>query len=439
MHNLIIPNDLTAIIHPASLVFFGVYALIVLRSLKRISLPVWVIMFSGAVAMLFLNGISLKAAYGAINLDVIFFLIGMFSIVSGLETSGLLKQFTIRILSFAGSPNKAMLFILVVLGTMSAFLMNDTIAVVATPLIIGLAREMKIKPAPFLITLAFAVSIGSTMTPVGNPQNFLIALESGLKSPFFDFIIFLAPPTIINFFVTYLIVRLYYKKDLATAAKASDLRLVSVEESVSDHNLAKLTGVVTIITVTGFFLISLVKLLGYETDINLGTVSLFGASIIYTLSPRRREVIKNINWSIILFFISMFIVMEAVWSTGLVTQIASMLPHINHSNSPSNIINILFVSVVLSQLMSNVPFVAVYINMMKNIGFNGLDTKGWMALTGGSTLAGNLTILGAASTIIILESAEERGVTFSFFEYLKIGFLVTAANISVLALWLSII
>jgi len=148
-----------------SVIFFVVYRLIVFRNLRRINLPVWAIMFAGAVAMIFLNGISLREAYAAINLDVIFFPIGMFSIVSGLEASGLLRYFTIRILSFAGSPQKVLFFILAALGTMSAFLMNDTIAVVATPIIIGLAKEMNVKPAPFLITLAFAVSIGSAMTP----------------------------------------------------------------------------------------------------------------------------------------------------------------------------------------------------------------------------------------------------------------------------------
>ena len=125
----------------ASVVFFIVYGLIVFRNLRRINLPVWVIMFAGAVAIIFLNGISLKEAYAAINLDVIFFLLGMFSIVSGLEASGLLRYFTIRLLSFAGSPQRVLFFIIAALRTMSAFLTNDTIAVVATPIIIGLLRR----------------------------------------------------------------------------------------------------------------------------------------------------------------------------------------------------------------------------------------------------------------------------------------------------------
>lgn len=424
------------VFHPASIIFFIVYAFIVFRNLKRINLPVWVIMFAGAVSMLFLNGISLKDAYAAVNLDVIFFLVGMFSIISGLEASGLLRYFTIRILSFAGSPDRVLLFIIVVLGTMSAFLMNDTIAAVATPVVIGLAKEMKIKPTPFLITLAFAVSIGSAMTPMGNPQNLLIALESGMKFPLFDFLRLLAPPMIINYFATYYILKFYYRSEMARAVKPSNL---SLEEGLTDPKLAKIAGSVAVLTIAGFFALSISKVLGYETDLNFGTVALLGSSILYIVSPRRREILKGINWGIILFFISMFIVMQAVWNAGLISLFASYLPPLTHTNSPLTILNIIGVSILLSQLMSNVPFVAVYINLMKSIGFDSLDTKAWIALAGGSTLAGNLTIIGAASTIIILEASEERGYTFTFFEYLKIGSVVTLVSTGILALWLILV
>ncbi len=431
--NFLIPYQL---LNPASVIFFVVYGLIIFRNLRRVNLPVWVIMFAGAVAVIFLNGISLKDAYSAVNLDVIFFLIGMFSVVSGLEASGLLRYFTIRILTFAGSPQRVLLFILVALGTMSAFLMNDTIAVVATPVIIGLAREMKIKPTPFLITLAFAVSIGSTMTPMGNPQNLLIALASGIEFPLFDFLKFLTIPTIINFFITYYLVRFYYRKDINNSSKPSNL---SFENTITDMKLAKASGAVTLFTIAGFFAISISRLLGFQSDLNFGTIALLGSAILYAISPKRREIIRGINWNIIIFFISMFIVMQSVWNAGLIQLLASYLPPLTHTDSTFTILNILGASIGLSQVMSNVPFVAAYVNLMNSLGFNSLDTKAWIALAGGSTLAGNLTILGAASTIIILEVAEEKGHSFSFYEYLKIGSIVTLANIAVLGLWLILI
>ncbi len=428
------PDAFFLILHPAFIIFFVVYALIVLRNLGRIKLPIWTVMFAGAVAMLFLNGTSLKTAYASINLDVVFFLIGMFSIVSGMEASGLLRYITIRLLRFAGTPQRVMLFILVALGTISAFLMNDTVAVVATPIVIGVAYEMKIRPTPLLISLAFAVSIGSVMTPMGNPQNLLIALDSGMRSPVLEFLWFLGPPTLINFVLTYYMLKFYYKQDLLSADSPRDLKL---DESITDLRLAKTTGLVSVLTIVGFFALSIIKVFGINTDLNFGTMALLGSAILYVASPRRRELIRGVNWSIIIFFISMFIVMQAVWDAGLINLFASYLPQLNHSDSPATILNIASVSVLMSQLMSNVPFVAVYVNLMKSLGFGLLDTKAWLALAGSSTLAGNLTILGAASTIIILEGAEEKGCTFSFYEYLKIGSLVTLVNVTVLIIWLT--
>ncbi len=428
------PDIFSVVLHPAFIVFLAVYALIILRNLGRVNLPVWTVMFAGAVAMLFLNGISLKTAYAAINLDVVFFLIGMFSIVSGMEASGLLRYITIRLLRLAGTPERVMLFILVALGTISAFLMNDTVAVVATPIVIGVAHEMRIRPTPLLISLAFAVSIGSVMTPMGNPQNLLVALDSGMNSPLLEFLRLLGPPTLINFVLTYYLLKLYYTRDLSVADPPRDLKL---DEAITDLRLAKTTGLVAALTIAGFFALSIVKVFGANTDLNFGSIALLGSAVLYTASPRRRELIRGVNWSIILFFISMFIVMQAVWDAGLINMFASYMPPLNHGDSPANIMNIVGVSVLMSQLMSNVPFVAVYINLMKSLGFGLLDTKAWLALAGGSTLAGNLTILGAASTIIILEAAEEKGHTFSFYEYVKIGSMVTLVNVTVLILWLT--
>lgn len=428
-----IPKELLA---PASIIFFIIYALIIFRNLRIASLPVWVIMFAGAVSILLLNCISLKEAYAAINLDVIFFLLGMFSLVSALEVSGLLRYITLRILTFANSPEKVLLLILVGLGTLSAFLMNDTIALVATPIVIDLAREMSVNPTPFLIALAFAVSIGSAMTPMGNPQNLLIALASGMESPLFSFLLYLAPPTIINYFATYLILKFYYRNELSRAVKPPNPAL---EGAITDLRLAKLAGCATILTMLGFFSLSLLNVLGYRTDLNFGTVALLGAAVVFALSPRSRDIMRNVNWSIIVFFISMFIVMRAVWNTGLIKLFASSLPQPNHGGSPMDIVSIVVVSTLLSQLMSNVPFVAIYVNLMKDLGFGPSDTKAWAALAGASTLAGNLTILGAASTIIILEASEERGYTFSFFEYFKIGSIVTLVCTGILTLWLILV
>src|SRR6266699_253675 len=200
-------------------IFAVIYALIALRNFRRFKIPIWTIMLAGAVAMIFSGAIPLQDAYAAINLDVIFFLLGMFSIVAAMELSGLLEYLTARMIRLARTPQRALALVLFGMGLLSAFLVNDTLALTATPIMLGLSKQMRIKPSVLLMTLALGVTIGSAMTPVGNPQNLLIALSSGIPNPMLDFLYFLVPPTIIGLVVTFLILRFYYRKDLAKSAE----------------------------------------------------------------------------------------------------------------------------------------------------------------------------------------------------------------------------
>ncbi len=418
-------------------IFATIYALIVLRNLRWFRVPVWTIMMAGAVAMLFSGAVNLGNAYAAINLDVIFFLLGMFSVVAAMEISGLLEYLTLRLLIIAKSPQRAFAMVILGMSGMSAFFANDTLALMATPIMLGLAKQMKIRPNVLLITLAMAVTIGSVATPIGNPQNLLVALSSGIPNPLFDFLHYLLLPTLASLLVTYLILRVYYRKDLTGSSLESfDL---SPKEAVKDPKLAKLAATAGIIVVLGFFAIGVARVFNFQGNFNLGTVSLAGATIVFLGSERRREIIRTVDWGIIMFFISLFIVMEAFWESNALQSLMPYLPTLNRGHSEASIGAIIVTSLLFSQLLSNVPFVAVYIRAMQAAGFSGMDVKSWAALAGASTLAGGLTLLGAASNVIVLEEAETRGARFGFLEFAKIGFLITVPNILILYFFLSIL
>ncbi len=414
-------------------IFVIVYGLIAVRNIRGIRLPMWSIMLVGALAVLLLQIITLDEAYQSINFDVIFFLIGMFVLVSGLEASGLLRYVTIKILEHAKTPNRALWFILLVLGVLSAFLMNDTMALVATPIVLGIARQMQVKSAPLLITLAFGITIGSMMTPIGNPQNLLISLDNEMEYPFWIFLQYLGIPTLACIGVTYVIVKQIYKKDLAHASVS---QLVATKELITDLNLAKISSVITIIVMLGFFAMGFVKAFGIQTDLNFSHIALIGGLVLLASSARRKEILCGMNWQIIVFFVSMFVFMGGLWYGGTIGLFSSAFPHLDRSDSLS-VLNVVLTSVGLSQLMSNVPFVSVYLPVLHDLGYASQDTIIWMALAGASTLAGNLTVLGAASNVIILETAERRKEkAFSFIEFLKVGSVVTAANITILCAFL---
>jgi Na+/H+ antiporter NhaD/arsenite permease-like protein len=393
-------------------------------------------MLTGATAMIFSGAIPLQSAYAAINLDVIFFLLGMFSIVAAMDLSGLLEHLAARMVRLSKTPQRALALVLFGMGLLSAFLVNDTLALTATPIMLGLSKQMRIKPSVLLMTLALGVTIGSVMTPVGNPQNLLIALSSGIPNPMLDFLYYLVPPTIIGLAVTLLILRFYYRKDLARSAE--EFGIIPLPP-IKDGRLAKLSAYVAGIVVLGFFLVGIAQLFGVQGNLNLGTVSLFGATIVYLLSTRRREILASVDWGIIIFFMSLFIVVQGFWDSNALQSLLLYLPALNPSDIVISLSIIILTSLIFSQLLSNVPFVAVYIKAMQAAGFTGGNVKAWVALAGASTLAGGLSLLGAASNVIILEAAETRGSGFSSIEFSKIGLLVTIPNVLILYLFLRIL
>ncbi len=417
-------------------VFSLVYVLIILRNFRRFQLPVWTIMMAGAVAMIFFNAIPLNDAYAAVNLDVIFFLLGMFAVVSAMEVSGLLEYLTLRMLGFARSPQRAFAVIFFGMSAMSAFLVNDTLALMATPVMLGVSKQMRIRPSVLLIALAMGVTVGSTLTPIGNPQNLLVALSSGISNPLFDFLRYLFLPTVLCLATTYLMLRVYYRKDLA-ASSLEGFHAIP-EEAIKDAKLARLSVWIAGLVVLGFFAVSIARLFGVSGNFNLGTVALAGAAVLFLFSEKRREVLQSIDWGIIIFFISLFIVMEGFWRSNALQTLLAYAPALNPNDPNASLGPIVVTSLLFSQLLSNVPFVAVYIRVLQAAGFSGGNVKSWMALASASTLAGGLTLLGAASNVIVLEQAESRGAGLSFVEFAKVGLIVTVPNFLILyaLLWI---
>ena len=203
--------------HPyiAIVIFAAVYFLIIFGR-GKFKIPIWASMLTGAALMVGFQVISIESASKSINLDVMGFLFGMFSIVSALDMSGVLRMVALKMLSMTnGHPDLILMVFVVGMGLLSAFLVNDTIAVMAIPIIAHISWQIGIRPQVFLIALSFGITIGSTMTPIGNPQNLLIALQSGIPLPFLTFVKVLGIPTIVNLFATFFILKTYFKRDLA--------------------------------------------------------------------------------------------------------------------------------------------------------------------------------------------------------------------------------
>jgi Na+/H+ antiporter NhaD/arsenite permease-like protein len=403
------------------IVLLVVFVLIAVRQIGRFRLQIWQAMLLGALTVLLTGQISPAEALKAINLDVILFLFGMFVVGQALEESGYLSHRSSRLFGRAKTVDSLLLLILFGGGLLSAFLMNDTLAIIGTPVMLQIARKTGIRPKLLLLSLAFSVTIGSVMSPIGNPQNLLVAINGNITNPFITFLRYLAVPTLINLFLAYLILRFFYRGHLKNEPLNHSV------DPITDPALAQLSKISLIIIVILVLAKIITSLLGLGIDFRLTYIALAAALPIILLSPRRLGIVRRIDWTTLIFFVAMFVLMRSAWDSGYFQNVIADL----HLNLRSVGI-IMVVSIALSQLISNVPLVALYLPVLGQLG---AATKEMIALAAGSTIAGNFSILGAASNVIIIQNAEKKaGETLTFWEFVKIGIPLTAVN--TLVYWL---
>jgi len=191
------------------IVLIAVFVLIAIRQIGSIKLKIWQIMLAGAIVVFVTGQISPANALLSINLDVIFFLFGMFVICQALEQSGYLSHLSYKLFRHAKNSDQLILIILFGIGIASAILTNDSLAIVGTPVVLLLATKHRLSPKLLMFALAFAITIGGVMSPLGNPQNFLIAVNGNVQNPFVTFFRYLFIPTMINLFIAYLVLKFF--------------------------------------------------------------------------------------------------------------------------------------------------------------------------------------------------------------------------------------
>lgn len=407
------------------IVLFFVFILIAVRRVGRFHFKIWQVMAAGAALVLLSGDIGPTQAIIAVDLDVMLFLFGMFAIGAALEVSGYMAHLQYSFFRKAKSGEQIILFVLLGAAFSSAILMNDTIAIIGTPVVLLLAKKHNMSSKLLLLSLAFGATIGSVMSPIGNPQNLLVAVNEGMNSPFITFLKYLFLPTIINLFVAFLLLKITYRRCF------TNIPPVHSREPIKDRHLSFLSKLSLSVLAIMIVLKILIVFLNPAIDFRLTYIALTAALPVIIFSPRRLELLRKIDWSTLVFFAAMFILMKSVWTTGFFQQLITQTGFDLASTSM-----ILGVSVLLSQFISNVPLVALYLPMLTQAG---IGTPGLMALAAGSTIAGNMFILGAASNIIIIQNAEKKaGETLTFFEFARIGVPLTFINITVYWIFLAI-
>ena len=397
-----------------------VFVMIAVRKIGRFNIRIWQAMGGGALVVLATGEISGFDALKAIDFKVLLFLFGMFVVGQALVVSGYLYVLAYHLFNRMTSVPQLVGGILCGAALSSALLMNDTLAIVGTPLVLRLANEHNINNRLLLLALAYAITIGSVMSPLGNPQNFLIASQGGLATPFLTFFKALCIPSLLNLLVAYLLLRLVYRQQFIAAMPLSHNPV-----EVLDIKLAKLARI-SLFLLLGLVMLNIVlSAMHSPARLELSYIAIVAALPPLLFSSARLNLLKSLDWPTLVFFAAMFVLMSSVWQTGLVQQQVNAL-QIDLTAIPA----IMLLSATLSQLISNVPLVALYLPMLVNP-----SSEMLMALAAGSTIAGNLLILGAASNVIIIQHAEKHQASLGFFEFARVGIPLGFINLLIYWAW----
>lgn len=400
-----------------------VLVLISLRQVTHARVQIWQAMLFGALVILITGSLSLQDALRSIHFDVMLFLAAMFIVGNALEESGYLAHISFRYFKRARTRNSLVMMILAGSGVASAVLMNDTLAIVGTPVVLLLARKHGMSPQILLLALAFGVTIGSVASPIGNPQNLLIALNGTLRNPFLTFLQWLLVPTLINLWLTSVVMRRFFRDDF------HDAELKHTQEPIRDKQMAFLAKLSVQIIVVLIAVKIIAAMMSIDVTLHLTHIAVAGALPVLIGSERRMRIVRELDWQTLVFFAAMFVLMESVWRTGFFQS------QVERAGIPVTSPGMIAAAgLVISQFVSNVPLVALYQPLLLEAG---TGEAGFMALAASSTIAGNMFIFGAASNVIIIQNAERRaGVTVTFWEFARVGLPVTLVNMGVYWVWL---
>jgi Na+/H+ antiporter NhaD/arsenite permease-like protein len=391
-------------------IFALTYFLLSGRQLKFLPLNRPAAALLGAALMVGFGVMTPQRAYRAVDYDTLVLLLGMMIISAYLYLAGFFEWAAESVLRRARTPQTLLALVMITAAVLSALLVNDTVCLILTPLVIAIITRAGLPLLPYLLALATSANVGSVATLIGNPQNMIIGHHSGI--PFLRFSAALLPAAIAGLVINYGILRIGCRNMLRKTRIARET--ASIEAPRLDRRLFAKVCVVFVFVFAGF-------LAGF----NLAWTALSGAALIMVIARRdTHEVLKLVDWHLLVFFAALFVVVDGLSDTGLPAAIFEHLRGTFGSRAPMQACNFAAFSIVGSNIFSNVPFVLLAANWINSFSHPALM---WRVLALSSTYAGNLTILGSAANIIVMESAR-RHVEVGFWDYAKYGIPITLAT-----------
>lgn len=413
-------------------VFLLAYIAIATEKISRIAVAL-----TGAAAMFLIGSTDFERAFYShdtgVDWNVIFLLLGMMIIVSVIHKTGIFEFLAIKAIQASkGDPRKSLVYLALLTGFASALLDNVTTILLAVPMTLFVCKYLKVSPVPFILVQVFASNIGGAATLIGDPPNIIIASKADLS--FIWFLEHMAPVAFLALFACIPLWLFFFRKELINdeAARKSIVELDAASR-ITDKKLLTKSLVVLVLVLLAFTLHTVLH-------VEPAVIALFGAGILVAWSGLKpKDYVADIEWSTLVFFVGLFIMVGALTNVGALGNFANFLKEQFGNNVPLAALSILFISAVISGIVDNIPYVASMTPVVGEIA-TGLVERSqnalWVALAFGADFGGNATIIGASANVVAIGLAKKHGIHISFGKFAKYGIPTTLLTILIIVPYL---
>ena len=368
-----------------------------------------------------------EAASEFVDWNTIGLLAGMMVIVSVLNKTGLFEYLAIRSAQLGKArPGRILILLSVVTAFLSAFLDNVTTVILMVPVTFLIADALDVSALPFLLAQVMASNIGGAATLIGDPPNILIGSAADLS--FSDFVLNLTPvvlltlPFVLGFFYV------AFRRELVAGEGAEEtIGKLNARGAIRDAILLRKSLIVLGVVILGFFLHGALHL-------EAATIALFGAAVLMLYARSDvEEVLREVEWPTLLFFVGLFVLVGGLEVTGFVGRIAEVLTGASNSLAITAML-VMWGSALASGIVDNIPFTATMIPVIQELaqaeGLSETEVRPlWWALAIGADFGGNFTLIGASANVVVAGMSERAGKKISFLTFMAYGIPVTLISL----------
>ncbi len=368
----------------------------------------------------------------ASRLEILFLLVGMMIIVHIISETGVFQWFAIKVAQFVrGNPFPLIVLLSVITAICSAFLDNVTTILLMAPVSILLANQLKVSPFPFLMAEIMAANIGGSASLIGDPTQLIIGNEG--KLGFNDFLLNTAPVSLVSLVVLLLTIYFLYRKELVVSRdlKAKIMEL-NPSRALKNKKLLKQALIIFALVIIGFVLNNFINK-------GLAIISLSGAVALLIVAKKKpEEAFKHVEWDTLFFFIGLFILIEGVETIHLIDMIGDKMVEFTEGHAKIAAMVILWVSSIFTSIIGNVASAATFSKIVHFMipYFENVDPQAfWWALSFGTCLGGNLTILASATNVVAIAAGDKAGVKISFLQFMKFGSFIAIQSLVIASVY----